>query len=709
MKRKTLFLSLGCVLSCTVLTLSCVLITKNGLDQRVKGTDDFYSITINPADVTTSETYVDGSFSVYTDQLHNSVNLKYTQAGVSGGYLYLQGNDAGTLYNDIGENTEVRGMNSILIKGGNSSIVVDYGYRDGSSIDYIGYVSDTAIPAGTEYSFGTKKPNYFRIKSGSMSPAEIHQIVIKYGKECEAGENPEPAFNGIRYSLRDGNHYAVSGFAGSSFANVVLEDEINGLPVTEIWTNAFSNDHTIETINLKNITMVRYSAFKNCSHLSSIGNYSKITTFESYCFQNCSALAGDFSFTASNISFYNGAFMDCESITSVRFEDGCNAEMSSASFRDMDELTTLYIGDSVSQCDNFLFNSKLATITVSEDNTKYTAIDNVLYEKSGASLYLIRMAQVRAQTTYNMPANVTQLLNYCCFGCETLETVVTNDSINAIPDYAFDGCTALTDFTFGANVASIGGYAFNLCGFSTITIPASVKTIDSVAFRLCNNLVSVVFEEGCTKVCGQAFSDCNLLSSVILPATLDYAGVAGGFDAGAIFDNCPSLAAICTRLTSGAPAHADANWLGGKTLLYYSDVENNDGAHWHEVGSNNAPRVWSAKLYIQSNAEFSGAGAWYAVWAWTKGQSNGAFYYDSAAPVDYLYSITVPTDKNCFIVLRMKSGVDASTISAFPDGKFHNQTDNLEDVLANQITITQWDNGMGGGNLGISYSLKAAA
>ena len=709
MKRKTLFLSLGCVLSCTVLTLSCVLVTKNGLDQRVKGTDDFYTITINPADVTSSTTYVDGDFSVYTDQLHNPINLKFEQAGVSDGNLYLSGNEVGMIYNAVGENSEVRGMNSIVVKGGNSALIVDYGYQDGSSIDYIGSVDGTAIAAGYEYSFGTKKPNYFRIKSGSMSPSEIYQIIIKYGKECEAGVNPEPVVNGIRYSLRDGDHYAVAGFASSSFANVVLEDEVNGLPVTEIWTAAFNGNNTIETINLKNITMVRYAAFQNCSKLSSIGDYSKVTTFESYAFDECVALAGSLSFTAPHISFYQAVFMDCDSITSVRFEDGCNADMSSASFRDMNELTSIYIGDSVSLCDNFLYNAKLATITVSEDNTKYTAIDNVLYEKSGSYLTLIRMAQARAQTSYTMPENVTALITYCCYGATTLETFVANDTISSIPDYAFDWCTSLANFTFGANIATIGNYSFEYCPLPTLTIPSSITKIDGLAFRFCNSLTSVVFEEGCTKLAGKAFSYCNLLSSVILPASLDYVGTQGGFGEGEVFENCPSLAAICTRLTSGSYAHADANWLGSKTLLYYSDVENNDGAHWHEVGSNNAPRVWSAKLYIQSNAEFSGDGAWYAVWAWTKGQTNGVFCYDSGAISDYLYCIDVPTDRNCFIVLRMKSGVDASLISSFPDGQFHNRTDDLEDVLANQITITQWDNGMGGGNLGISYSLKAAA
>ena len=710
MKRKTIFFGLGCTLACAALAITYVAVNANGLSQRVKGTDDFYSITINPADVTTSETYVDGSFAVSTDQLHNPINLKFEQVGVSDNTMYLSGNEAGKIYNDIGENSEIRGMNSIVIKGTNNPFIVEYGYSNGVSIDYPFSVSDTAVPAGTEFDFNGRKPNYFAIKSGSLSPCGITQIIIKYGTECEAGVNPQRTIGGIKYGLRNDDHWAVEGFASSSFANVTLVSQIDGMPVTEVWTYAFEHDTVIESINLDNIVNVRSGAFDGCTNLSSIGDYSNITTYESYAFRDCDGLTGTLSFTADSVTFLSGAFINSDGITAVRFEDGCNAILNFNSFRSMKELASVYLGDSVTYTDDFLYDPKLAAITVSEDNATFKAIDNVLYQKDGENLFLFRMAAARVQTSYVMPNNVTGMRTYCCQWCSTLESVTFNDVVTSIPDSAFFGCEALSSVTFGANVDTIWNYAFGVCGFTSLIIPSSVKTIYARAFQECNKLTSVVFEEGCTKLCERAFYECQLLSSVILPESLTDVGVSGGWsDHGPVFVDCPSLAAICTRLTSGSYSNADPDWLGDKTLLYYSAVAANDGAHWHEVGSNNAPRIWSEKLYIQSDAEFSGDGTWYAVWAWTKGQDNGAFYYDHDAPVNYLYTISVPTDKNCFIVLRMKGGLDASAISSFPDGQFFNQTDNLEDVLADQITITQWNNGMGSGNLGISYSLHVAA
>lgn len=712
MKKNIFLLSLGSIAACTALVVSLVSMNRGSeMLNRTRGTDDFYSITINPEDVTTSSEYVDGNFSVETDQLHNPINLRFTQAGRSGDDLALAQNGEGKIFNYIGENSEVRGMNSITVKGGNTSVLVRWGYKDGSSIDYINYNAQVATPAGTEFSFSDKKPNYFSIESGSASsPSLISQIIIKYGTECEAGVNPNPTINGIRYGLRNGDHWAVEGFSGDSFANVTLEDEINGMPVTEIWSYAFLNNTVIESINLKNIVTVRTEAFRGCSNLTNIGDYSNITTYENSAFRNCDGLSGTLSFTAPNVYINGSTFHECDGITAVRFEDGSAVEMGSAAFRDMKELISVYIGDSVRTSDDFLYDPKLATITASDDNDYYTAIDNVLYEKNNDKLSLIRMAPARTQKSYMMPSNVTYMSPYCCHGCTSLESLVVNNSVERIPDDAFYGCTSLASVDFGS-VQEIGNYAFCSCIITEITLPSSIVTVYGRAFISCNRLQSVIFEEGCTRIAHDAFYSCDLLSTLILPASLDYAGsFEGGYGEGALVSECPSLAAICTKLTSGEPVHAHANWLGDKTLLYYSDVENNDGAHWHEVGSDDAPRIWTDKLYIQSNSEFSADGTWYAVWAWTKGDpSTGAFYYDSNAPVNYLYSITVPTSKNCFIILRMKSGVDAGSITTFPDGQFFNRTDDLENVLADQITITQWDNGMGHGNLGISYSLHVAA
>ena len=76
-------------------------------------------------------------------------------------------------------------------------------------------------------------------------------------------------------------------------------------------------------------------------------------------------------------------------------------------------------------------------------------------------------------------------------------------------------------------VAYIGREAFSFCAsLRKIYIPKSVKVIDSSAFNKCVALSQVAFDKECTtKIAEQAFSQCQSLESVEIPAeTVAYEG-----------------------------------------------------------------------------------------------------------------------------------------------------------------------------------------
>ena len=540
--------------------------------------------------------------------------------------------------------------------------------------------------------FNNSYPSFFRIKTKSNAgQANVSDIVITLKKECVESESPYIVVNGIKYQKRV-DHCVVLGFAGSSFANVTLETSIGGLPVTEIVDKAFDRDTTLQSINLDNITRVGKYAFRECTNLASVGSLSNVTYFDDSAFYSTYALNTAVVFNADVTNIGYQCFTS-SALSSIVIPDGANPYISDGAFRYNASLTSVTVGDSATCLDSFLYCENLATITVDANNVQYKAIDNVLYEYAGEDQYrLIRLAQKRAQTTYVMPADVTAMNTYSGFGCTTLQELTLNNEISYLPDNAFSNCTALHTVHFGTSTLNyLGNYAFGNCNALTdLVIPGTVKKIYGRAFNTCMNLGKVIIEEGTTQICGDAFWGCSSLKIVVLPSSLTHVGQAGGFSTGDIFTNCSALTKVFTKLTSGSYANEETGWLGGRTLLYYSDVENNDGTHWHEVGENNAARVWSTSIKLQSSAEYSADGSWYAIWAWTEGQSNGAFYYDSNAPVDYLYTITVPTTVNSFIILRMKGGVDASLISSFPDGQFYNRSGEWRDVAFDEVTISGW-------------------
>lgn len=98
----------------------------------------------------------------------------------------------------------------------------------------------------------------------------------------------------------------------------------------------------------------------------------------------------------------------------------------------------------------------------------------------------------------HIPNSVTSIGSYLCNDCTSLESVTLSTSAKMIQEVAFSGCTCLKEIDL-TGVTFIGNEAFNGCGFESLTIPASVKTIGTGAFRNCNSLTRVNYNaENCT-------------------------------------------------------------------------------------------------------------------------------------------------------------------------------------------------------------------
>ncbi len=74
-------------------------------------------------------------------------------------------------------------------------------------------------------------------------------------------------------------------------------------------------------------------------------------------------------------------------------------------------------------------------------------------------------------------------------GCSGLTSVTIPNSVTSIGSSAFRGCNGLTSVTIPNSVKYIWGYAFEGCnGLVSITIGSGVRIIDTFAFAECKNL-----------------------------------------------------------------------------------------------------------------------------------------------------------------------------------------------------------------------------
>jgi hypothetical protein len=112
---------------------------------------------------------------------------------------------------------------------------------------------------------------------------------------------------------------------------------------------------------------------------------------------------------------------------------------------------------------------------------------------------------------------------------EALTAITLPESLTALGDDAFRGCTGLTTVTFDGTSALtiINKRAFQGCSsLATIAIPASVETIGSSAFTGCSGLASVTFPgtSALTTIGTTAFSNCASLTTITLPESVTTIG-----------------------------------------------------------------------------------------------------------------------------------------------------------------------------------------
>ena len=88
------------------------------------------------------------------------------------------------------------------------------------------------------------------------------------------------------------------------------------------------------------------------------------------------------------------------------------------------------------------------------------------------------------------------------------------NTIREIDDYAFAGCSQLTEINIPSTVEEIGEHAFDGCAaLGELTIPNGVREIDEYAFRGCTSLLNVALPDSLTDLEDNVF-DTNVVFNV---------------------------------------------------------------------------------------------------------------------------------------------------------------------------------------------------
>ena len=325
-----------------------------------------------------------------------------------------------------------------------------------------------------------------------------------------------PYTNGTRGTYKESNLESVKFGTGlKTIGNYAFYDDrkISKLEFTDKLTSigsyAFYDNLALEELNLSGDNVsIGDNAFNNCNKLKTVNLKSGIKSIGSYAFRDCTVL-DDIKLCPEVETIGAYAFYNCGNLQSIAIPDNVT-KIDNNTFENCSSLKSVSIGKNCTTISATAFNNatKLEKITVSADNEKYSSVDGALLNKEKTSIILYPKSK-------------------------SGEFVIP-DTVTSIADRAFSSCPNLTKITIGANVESVGAYAFSDCSaLSDVVFKDSTiekKVIDDYAFYNCQALSNVDFGNAVTSIGKFAFTIDKSLESIEFPDSLESIGY-GAFSA----------------------------------------------------------------------------------------------------------------------------------------------------------------------------------
>lgn len=134
-------------------------------------------------------------------------------------------------------------------------------------------------------------------------------------------------------------------------------------------------------------------------------------------------------------------------------------------------------------------------------------------------------------------SGVTSISREAFAGCYNLETIIIPDGITMIGDDAFYGCSSLTEIRIPASVKSVGGSAFKNCSSLTQISIPEGVYWLESTFSGCSNLLSVDLPDSLLFIDESTFKDCEKLEEIKLPSRVCSIGESA-------FSGCKELTSI---------------------------------------------------------------------------------------------------------------------------------------------------------------------
>ena len=326
----------------------------------------------------------------------------------------------------------------------------------------------------------------------------------------------------------DGATCTITGFTGKESGDLTIPASMDGYPVTGIGNSAFTYANFDGRLILPDsIEIIGNQAFAGCDRLTGqLVLPANLRTIKASAFIGCSGFTGEIVFNDKLERIDCAAIAGCSGLTGSLMLPDSLAVMQNDSIYDCPGLNgVLHIPSGISSwsADFVTLCGNLTGFDISADHPGCCVEDGILYSRDMTALLQCFANRTKAVV---IPEGVTTIGTQAFYRCEQIPSISFPSTLKRIEDW---GCAVTRGVTepivLPESLEYLGKRAFQLCGGirDTFVLPSGVQLAEGV-FDTCQEMTTLIIEDGVTELPADTFSFCTGLTQVYMPETIERIG-----------------------------------------------------------------------------------------------------------------------------------------------------------------------------------------